>query len=78
MRFHKLGGLHPGRFLKPYQAKVVSINRMTVSQVYGYHGCRQVKRQWLNNLCYYTVSLGSFQSGHAVTGQRTLTIEACY
>ena len=34
MRFHKLGGLHPGRFLKPYQAKVVSINRKAVSQVY--------------------------------------------
>ena len=35
VRFHKLGGLYPGSFLKPYSAEVeytVCINRMPVSQ----------------------------------------------
>ena len=57
LMFHKLGGLYPGRFLKSNPVEyTVCVNRMAVSQVYGYHGCRLVKRLWLNNLCNYTTS----------------------
>ena len=56
LMFHKLGGLYPGRFLKSNPVEyTVCVNRMAVSQVYGYHGCR-VKGLWLNNLCNYTTS----------------------
>ena len=55
LMFHKLGGLYPGRFLKPNPVEYnVCVSRMALSQVYGYHGCRLVKRQWLNSLCNYT------------------------
>ena len=58
LMFHKLGGLYPRRFLKsnPVEYTYACVNRMAVSQVYGYHGCRLVKGQWSNNLCSYTTS----------------------
>ena len=57
LMFHKVGGLYPGRFSKPSPVEYnVCINGMAVSKVYGYHGCRLVKRQWLNSSCNYTTS----------------------
>lgn len=45
-------------------------------------GCGgQFSRKWSSHLwgtSFMAVQLGSFQSGQAVAGQRTLSIEACY
>ena len=59
LMFHKLGGLYPGRFLKPNPVEyTVCVNRMALSCVYAWLPWLQTSEETvgLNSLCNYTTS----------------------